>query len=36
MKISTRVIERQHQRGLRTVDHEAGGALRGAGLEEGG
>ena len=28
-------VERQHQRGLRTVDHEARGALRRAGLEEG-
>ena len=36
MKISTRVVERQHQRGLRPVDHEARGALRRAWLEEGG
>ena len=36
MKISTRAVMRQHQRGLRTVDHKARGALRRAGLEEGG
>ena len=33
--MSTRAFERQHERGLRTVDDETGGALRGAGLEEG-
>ena len=35
MKISTRRIEREHERGLRAVDDEACGALRRAGLEEG-
>ena len=34
--MSTRPFERQHQRGLRPVDHKARGALRRAGLEEGG
>ena len=29
------VVVRKHQRGLRTVDNEPGGALRRAGLEEG-
>ena len=34
--MSTRPFEREHQRGLRTVDHETRSALRRAGLEEGG
>ena len=35
MKIIDTLVERQQQTGLRTIDEETGGALCGAGLEEG-